>query len=176
MTETLHVRTGYVLLASTGGKETSRVHRMVESQQALCRPIVRSPFVEKFEPESAITCRRCIILHEKGTENGWPMLSHRVVAVVPNLTYRRLDFWCRAGYVPGHEKPLGSGHERRFFEEDVERLRNLTVLSEFGLAPHVARDLLDSAEVQVFEDPDERVYHATRGDVEVSWMLPPLEV
>lgn len=60
-----------------------------------------------------------------------------VVRMIPGITYRQLDYWCRRGYVTPSAAPRlwrgelanpstpGSGHHRMFTDADVARLRRV---------------------------------------------------
>jgi hypothetical protein len=59
--------------------------------------------------------------------------------VIPGLTYRQLDHWCRVGYlkVPGR----GHGFRREWPDEEVRVATVMTRLVQAGLSPAVAHDV-----------------------------------
>jgi DNA-binding transcriptional MerR regulator len=61
------------------------------------------------------------------------------------LTYRKIDFWCRSGYIPGHEGMTGSGFPRRFSPDQVRRLHALARLTAAGFTLNAAALIDDRA-------------------------------
>ena len=58
--------------------------------------------------------------------------------VTDTLTYRRVDYMCRVGLIPGQEQRLGSGTQRRFTPAQVRRVRALHRLTDAGLDLSIA--------------------------------------
>jgi predicted site-specific integrase-resolvase len=57
------------------------------------------------------------------------------VMALTGITYRRLDWWVRAGYIrPSVRSKGGSGYPRLFSAEDVERVRLTKRLIEAGVS------------------------------------------
>ena len=46
------------------------------------------------------------------------------VTAMTGASYRQVDYWARTGRIPGQTNP-GTGHYRRWTEEQVERVRLL---------------------------------------------------
>lgn len=51
--------------------------------------------------------------------------STHEAAALADVTYRRVDYWVRAGKVTPSVRAQGSGSRRRWTEEDIERLRDV---------------------------------------------------
>lgn len=66
-----------------------------------------------------------------------PQITNRA-----GITYRQLDFWCRAGLVPGFPQIVGSGTPRVFTEEQAEFVEALAILVRAGLPPRLAAEAL----------------------------------
>ncbi len=49
------------------------------------------------------------------------------------ISYRRLDHWCRTGYIPSKANPPGYGRPRSWTERDVRQARALNALTLAGL-------------------------------------------
>lgn len=54
--------------------------------------------------------------------------SHEVVKLA-GCSYRRLDYWCSHGWIEGQQEQ-GSGTRRRFTEEQLQRVKELTEASK----------------------------------------------
>ena len=56
-----------------------------------------------------------------------PTYSTMEVARLTGASYRQLDYWARTGRIPGQDpgSVTGSGHQRRWTEEQVSRARAL---------------------------------------------------
>ena len=77
--------------------------------------------------------------------------SEQLVAAIPHLTYRRLDWWIRQGYLPDDEDgaithDTGSGHQRRFHPRQVLALRHMAHLVGQGVTVDRAADAASVAE------------------------------
>jgi DNA-binding transcriptional MerR regulator len=66
------------------------------------------------------------------------------VCVRAGITYRNLDYWCRAGYLPTSERHshLGSGYPRDFTEAEAEHVAALARLVKAGIRLDVASKAL----------------------------------
>jgi len=67
--------------------------------------------------------------------------SADLVAGIDGLTYRRLDFWCRQGYLRPNEKDPGSGKARTWTTDEAEVVRRMTTLVSAGMKPAAAGQL-----------------------------------
>lgn len=56
--------------------------------------------------------------------------AREVLALVPSITYRILDRWCRLGYARCAFPPDGSGTYRMFTAADLEGIRAVAAASE----------------------------------------------
>lgn len=75
-----------------------------------------------------------------GPEDG---LSSTTLCLNVGITFRQLDHWCRAGWVPGipAQNSPGSGTYRRFGPAQAERVRLLATASAIQSMP--INDLAD---------------------------------
>lgn len=75
-----------------------------------------------------------------------------ILAAVPGLTYRQLDYWTRRGYLRcvGAQYP-GSGVLRFWDPDDVVTLRRVTALADTGMRPSVAFKLARGDEIEWLE-------------------------
>lgn len=78
--------------------------------------------------------------------NGW--VNTAQIAALIGCTYRKLDYWTRAGYLrPVTADTPGSGHQRAYPLAELEVARLMWALVSDGLLPdaahRVARELLD---------------------------------
>jgi len=63
------------------------------------------------------------------------MRSPAVVAAVPGLTYRMLDYWTRQGYIsPSLQAAAGSGTQREYSPADVAVVARIMAGLEAGLS------------------------------------------
>lgn len=53
---------------------------------------------------------------------------------VTGVTYRRVDYWVRRGYLRPVNPGPGSGHARKFTAEDAVRVAVIDQLSQLGVA------------------------------------------
>jgi len=51
------------------------------------------------------------------------------------VSFRKLDYWARRGYIPGQFEGTGSGHRRRWTGDQIDRVRLLMMASELKSAP-----------------------------------------
>jgi hypothetical protein len=49
------------------------------------------------------------------------------------VSYRMLDYWCRTGTVTPSIEAQGSGTQRRFTRDDLERVAFVSILREYGI-------------------------------------------
>lgn len=56
--------------------------------------------------------------------------AREVLELVPSITYRMLDRWCRLGYARCAFPPDGSGTPRMFTAADLEGIRAVAAASE----------------------------------------------
>jgi predicted site-specific integrase-resolvase len=66
------------------------------------------------------------------TDTIVPTYSAAEVCAKVGVSYRQLDYWLRAGLVPG-DNAHGSGSARRFTEEDVAYITTFTHMIRAGL-------------------------------------------
>lgn len=70
------------------------------------------------------------------------------LAAAADVTFRRIDFWTRSGYLHPATKAPGSGHQRLYPAGEVAVVRLMRLLTADGLLPNVAvtraRELLDT--------------------------------
>src|SRR5262245_55620725 len=59
-----------------------------------------------------------------------PTYTTSEVLAVLGVSFRKLDYWCRRGYIPGHFEPIGSGHRRCWTGSDLDRIRLLMMASD----------------------------------------------
>jgi DNA-binding transcriptional MerR regulator len=60
--------------------------------------------------------------------------TSQVVALL-GVSYRRIDYWARMGYIPGQHDVTGSGHRRYWTEDQIDRVRLLMMASELKSSP-----------------------------------------
>jgi DNA-binding transcriptional MerR regulator len=72
-------------------------------------------------------------------------VSARQLAELVRVSYRQLDHWLSAGYLPAHDGTPGTGHRRRFTPAEVETARVLAALVHAGIDPRAAGEALPSA-------------------------------
>jgi hypothetical protein len=61
-----------------------------------------------------------------------------LVESVHGLTYRKLDFWARCGYIRPNETVLGSGYARTFAPEEVAVVWRMARLVDVGFTAAAA--------------------------------------
>lgn len=65
------------------------------------------------------------------------------------ISYRRIDYWCRRGYLHPEDDGLGSGNYRRWPEMEIEVARKMAVLIDGGFTPaaaaRIARSTLEAS-------------------------------
>lgn len=84
----------------------------------------------------------------------------REVVRITGATYRQLDYWCRAGLVPGHEAGNGYGFPRFFDYRQIRLVRGLVAVTGAGLTGDALRDAaarLDDPELD-WDKPLELAY------------------
>ena len=100
------------------------------------------------------------------------MRSETIIADTPGLTYRRLDYWCRAGYLgQGHARPVGSGYQRNFSAEEVARLRHMAFFVTKGFEVKAAAEIAEEA-VFYADDGGKWSFMSDDGLMEIIWVLP----
>lgn len=62
-----------------------------------------------------------------------PLLVERLQQVT-QVTYRRIDYWVRRGYLRPANPGPGSGHARRFTADDAVLVATIDELSKLGVA------------------------------------------
>ena len=61
------------------------------------------------------------------------------------VSYRRLDYWDRCGLVsPSHAARNGTGSQRLYTAEDVERVKLVGALTDLGMSLVAIRRLVDA--------------------------------
>lgn len=67
------------------------------------------------------------------------------------ITYRKMDYWCKLGYLQPLDPEPGSGYERLWPGAELEIARRMGRLAAAGLplafAAHLARDAWPAAEL-----------------------------
>ncbi len=75
------------------------------------------------------------------------------LATLAGVTYRKVDYWTRCGYLQPIVDAPGSGLQRAFSTSEVAVARLINSLADDGLLPHVAaaraRELLDTGTTQI---------------------------
>lgn len=73
--------------------------------------------------------------------------SDDLVRAIPGLTYRRLDYWIRQGYIPDHDHlETTQGYPRTFTPHQVLVLRHMTALVNEGVKVEAAATAAAHAE------------------------------
>lgn len=80
-------------------------------------------------------------------------LNGAQLAAAAGITYRRVEYWTRAGYLKPLAASPGSGFQRIYPAAEVAAARLIGQLVADGLLPHVAaeraRELLETGTTQV---------------------------
>ena len=76
-------------------------------------------------------------------QRDW-ITSSELLNAVPNITYRQVDYWCRTGLLTPVDEPTpGTGHVRRFAEDQVTRARVVATLLAAGVQLPTIRLVVD---------------------------------
>lgn len=80
----------------------------------------------------------------ESAEFNEPRYTTRAVCELTGVNYRRVDFWCRSGYVGTRlrDQHVGYGRRRLFTPNELYTLRHLATLVDIGLEPRTAWELL----------------------------------
>lgn len=77
-------------------------------------------------------------------DRDWVTASELTAAA--NITYRQLDYWCRTGLLTATQRRPGTGNDRHFGLDQVDRARVVAALYDAGrwlwLDPTIVDDLL----------------------------------
>lgn len=98
--------------------------------------------------------------------------SAQLVAAIPHLTYRQLDWWARQGYLGEAAQVLtGSGHQRHYTPEEVLQARHMAHLCNvLGVSPETAARM--GSEAIRYWSSGEWTWRAEDQGVYVVWWLP----
>ena len=107
--------------------------------------------------------------------------SEQLVAAIPHLTYRRLDWWIRQGYIMDDADPdallTGSGHQRRYSPAEVLQARHMAHLVGHGVT--VERAALAALHAERIWTGEWRWHIRGEGELfgapslAITWRLPP---